>query len=126
MRQTAVCFLIKNNQVLLLRVQYPDGHEIWNGSGGWVEEGETVEQGIIREIKEEIQIDVNKEDLKKEYEYLYGDIPFTAFTITKWTGEPKANERSIKEIEWFNFNEIPYDQMIEDNKEWLPKILAPH
>lgn len=54
MRQTAACFLIKENKVLLLRVHYPDGHEIWNGGAGWVEEGETPEQGIIREIKEEI------------------------------------------------------------------------
>ncbi|OGE64499.1 hypothetical protein A3J13_02650 [Candidatus Daviesbacteria bacterium RIFCSPLOWO2_02_FULL_36_8] len=123
MRQTAACFLIKDNQVLLLRVHYPDGHEIWNGVGGWIEEGETIEDGIIREIKEEIQVDVKIEDLKKGYEYLYDGIPFTAFTTLIWEGELKANERSIKEIKWFNFDEIPYDQMISDNKEWLPKIL---
>ena len=29
----------------------------------------------------------------------------------------------IKEVRWFNFNEIPFDKMIADNKEWLPKIL---
>lgn len=124
MRQAAACFLIKNNQVLLLRVHYPDGHEIWNGAAGWVEEGETIEEGITREIKEEIQVDVKKEDLKKEYEYSYNGIPFTAYTIKNWIGEPEANERSIKEVRWFNFNEIPYDQMIEDNKNWLPKILG--
>ena len=123
MRQTAACFLIKDNQVLLLRVHYPDGHEIWNGVGGWIEEGETIEDGIISEIKEEIQVDVKIEDLKKGYEYLYDGIPFTAFTTLIWEGELKANERSIKEIKWFNFDEIPYDQMISDNKEWLPKIL---
>lgn len=120
MRQTAVCFLIRENKV----VHYPNGHEIWNGAGGWVEEGETFEQGVIREIREEIGVEVSKEDLKKGYEYLYDGIPFTAFTVSKWEGEPKCNEESIREIKWFIFKEISFDQMIADNKDWLPKVLS--
>lgn len=123
MRQTAVCFLIKDSQVLLLRVHYPDGHEIWNGVGGWIEEGETPEQGIIRELKEEIGVDVKEEDLERGYETLWEKTPFTAFTTSKWQNEPKSGEESILEVKWFNFDEVPYDQMMEDNKKWLPKML---
>lgn len=122
MRQIAVCFLIKNGKVLLLRVHYSEGNEIWNGVSGWVEEDETPEQGIIREIKEEIGVDVKEEDLKRSYE-TNGKIPFTAFTVSKWRGKPKCGEESIREVKGFNFNEISYEQMIADNKDWLPKIL---
>lgn len=126
MRQTVACFIIRNNQVLLLKVHYPDGKEIWNGVAGWVEENETREQGITREIKEEISVVVEEGDLKKGYESVSENTPFTAFTVSKWEGEPKCNEESIREVKWFNFNEIPFDQMIVDNKEWLPKILGAH
>ncbi len=125
MRQTAACFLIKNNQVLLLKIHYPDGRVIWNGVAGWVEEGETPEQGIIREIKEEIGIEVKEEDLKKGYE-TKDEIPFTTFTTSKWQGNPICGEESIKEVKWFNFKDIPFNQMMKDNKDWLPKMLSVH
>lgn len=123
MRQIAVCFLVKNDQVLLLKVHYPDGKEIWNGVSGWVEDGETPEQGIIREIKEEIGVYVKEDDLRISYRPKNWETPSTVFITSKWQGEAKCGEESIREIKWFNFNEIPYDQMIEDNKNWLPKML---
>lgn len=123
MRQKAVCFLVKDTEVLLLRIRYPDGHEIWNGVGGWVEDGERVEQGIAREVREEIGVDLKEEDLKRGYESKSEGFPITAFTVTRWEGESRCAEESIRELKWFKFDEVPFDQMIEGNIECLPKML---
>jgi len=45
---------------LLFLIQYPDGKKIWNGLGGFVEEGETLQEGLAREIEEEMEIIVDK------------------------------------------------------------------
>ena len=124
MRKIAVCYLIKDHQVLLIRVHYPDGKEIWNGVSGWVEDGETPEQGIIREIKEEIGVNVKEEDLRLAFQPKSWEAPAAIFTTLKWQGKPKSGEKSIREVRWFNFEEVPFNEMIEDNEDWLPRILG--
>jgi hypothetical protein len=43
------------------------------------------------------------------------------FLVKKWKGEPKESEEMAPK--WFKFNEIPYDQMWDDDKFCLPHIL---
>lgn len=78
---------------------------------------------MLRELSEEIGVDVKEKDLNIGYQPKDVDTPFTAFTVSKWQGEPKSAEESIREVRWFNFDELPFEQMIEENKDWLPSIL---
>lgn len=119
-----MCFLVRDKKVLLARILYPEGVEIWNGISGWVEEGETPEEGIIREVQEEIGVKVKEKDLRRGYESESNGIPLTAFTLTRWEGKPSCREESLKELKWFEFDEVPYEKMIEGNKEWLPPLLT--
>jgi hypothetical protein len=45
------------------------------------------------------------------------------FLASSWSGEMKIKDSTLKELHWFQKDEIPYDQMHEGNDEWLPKIL---
>ena len=63
MRVAAV--IIKNNKVLLMKRTKPDVI-YWTIPGGEVEEGETNEQALIRESKEELGVDVVMKDLLLE------------------------------------------------------------
>lgn len=44
------------------------------------------------------------------------------FKARRYLGTPKEFNEMIPQ--WFNINKIPYDQMWEDDKYWLPKFLA--
>ena len=50
----------KNEVLISLRKQKKEYDGYWEYPGGKVEEGETIEQCIIREIKEEIDLEISK------------------------------------------------------------------
>jgi 8-oxo-dGTP diphosphatase len=51
-------------------IPFPDH---WDLIGGHVEEGETPEQALVREVKEELNIDLKDYKFYKKYECLTGD-----------------------------------------------------
>jgi 8-oxo-dGTP diphosphatase len=51
-------------------IPFPDH---WDLIGGHVEEGETPEQALVREVKEELDIDLKEYTFYRKYECLTGD-----------------------------------------------------
>jgi 8-oxo-dGTP diphosphatase len=72
----AIIFENDNGELLLyLRdnkpgIPFPDH---WDLIGGHVEEGETPEEALVREVKEELDIDLTDYSFYKKYECLTGD-----------------------------------------------------
>jgi 8-oxo-dGTP diphosphatase len=58
-------------------IPFPDH---WDLIGGHVEEGETPEEALVREVKEELDIDIKDYKFYKKYECLTGD----AYENTKY------------------------------------------
>jgi len=82
----------------------------WDLIGGHVEEGETPEEALIREVKEELDIDIKEYTFYKKYECLTGD----AYENTKYIYSGKINI-PIEEVtllegqrpQYFTKEEIP-------------------
>lgn len=128
MKKATLCFLLKNNQILLGMKKRGFGSGLWNGCGGKVheEDDETVEQGAIRETKEEFGVDIEDIKMMGELEFTFEDNPewgqnVYVYTCTKWAGEIKESEEMRPE--WFDIKQIPYDKMWPDDPFWLPKII---
>ncbi len=124
-----VVFLVKGGKVLLGQRQRSSlGHMLWAGIGGKVEAGESIKEAAVREIKEEIGVNVNIKDLKERGEVFF-EFPnkpkwsqkVTIFVTNKWQGELRETEE-IKPA-WFSISEMPFDNMWADNKFWVPLIL---
>lgn len=59
-----LAYLVKENEICLALKKCGFGEGNWNGFGGKVEGGESVGEGVIREIKEESGV-VREYDLEK-------------------------------------------------------------
>src|SRR3989344_7969392 len=129
MKQTTLCIAVKEGKILLAMKKRGFGVGKWNGCGGKVEEGETVETAAVREMKEEVGLLANAADLNKvgQIEFNFKDRPewdlhMHIFLVNKWDGE--AQESEEMRPQWFDIKDIPFDAMWPDDKHWLPMVLA--
>lgn len=98
LKPRTVIFLIKDNKVLLGYKKTGFGKGNYIGIGGKVEKGETVEEGAIRELEEEVQVTVlpnnlNKVAIVKFYFPHIKDESWNqevhAYLVSEWNGEPQ-------------------------------------
>ena len=106
-----VLVINKNKALIIKRGEEPNKF-LWSIPGGLVEIGEELEEAAIREVKEEIGIDVKIEQMigvfncinrnKNEIEYHYVIIDYVA---KEFTGSIKTN-KEILDFKWVKFNEL--------------------
>lgn len=123
MRKGTVCFLQKDNKVLLALIEYAPDDKKWNGIGGFAEEGESLDDTVIREAQEEINILIDKKTLKHVTTIEYQNVELHVYTADQWDGEPQLQDPTLKELRWFAKDNLPYSQMHEGNNVWLPNVL---
>lgn len=61
----------KENKILATKRGYGEFINMWEFPGGKIESGETKEQALIREIKEELNIEINVDKFAIDIEYQY-------------------------------------------------------
>lgn len=89
-----------------------------------MEPGESPEDCLKRELEEEIGIKVRGEKMIGSlsfYEDGRLDWFVYLFQIQDYEGEPKETKEVLPL--WFSLNEIPFDQMWEDDRHWLPLVI---
>ena len=121
-----LCVINQGDMVLLGMKKRGFGAGRWNGFGGKLEAGETIEEAALREVKEVVGLDILDfaEIGNINFEFEIGEdklLEVHIFRATEFDGEPVETEEM--KPEWFSVNEIPYDQMWSDDKYWIPYLL---
>lgn len=75
----------------------------WETVGGRVRSKETNEEGLKREVKEEINVGIKSFEFFGDY--YYDDRTFKTF-IVELDGEPSPNKKDFDDWGWFGKNEI--------------------
>lgn len=96
---------------------------LWEFVGGKVEKGETKEQALIRECKEELNIVLSVGDVFMEVTHEYPDIMvhLTLFNAIIAEGVPEKLEHN--DIRWITPSEIPNYDFCPADEEILKKIM---
>ncbi len=105
--------LLKDEKILMIR-RYKTGYQDGNYSlpAGHVEDGESATEALIREVKEEININIKKEDIICIHTIYRqaGDSTRVDFyyEVKNWSGDIKNNEiDKCDDISWFNIDSLP-------------------
>jgi len=121
-----LCVVHTAGQILLGMKKKGFGAGRWNGFGGKVEAGETIEAAAKREMLEEVGLVA--EQLEPfgvlEFSFQQNDetLEVHVFRVLAYRGQPQESDEMAPR--WFALNEIPFDEMWADDRHWLPLLLA--
>lgn len=122
-------FLFRNNKILLAMKKRGFGTGKWNGYGGKLLEGESSEDGLLREVKEESGITLTKNQLKEmgKLDFYFTDKKewdqsVIVYRVDDFVGEPEETEEM--KPEWFDYDSIPYSEMWAGDDQWIPLVVA--
>ena len=95
---------------------------LWEFVGGKVEPGETRQQALIRECKEELDVTVSVGDIFMEVDHVYPDLTvhLTLFHAAIAQGTPRKLEHN--DIRWLTINEIDEYAFCPADEEILERL----
>ncbi len=128
-QQATLCFLVKDNKVLLAMKKRGFAEGLWNGAGGKIKD-EEIEEGAKRETKEEIDIDITEMEKVAVLHFYFPKDPIKdgwnqdvhVFIVREWSGEPKETEEM--KPRWFDIDKLSFEKMWSDDSLWLPRVLT--
>lgn len=128
MKLTNLGIVIKDSKILLCMKKRWFWAWLLNSAWWKLEACESMEDCMIRELKEETNIDVKKEWLDFAW-ILFFHFPFNPdwsnechlFRINDFSWVPEETEEM--KPEWFDLDNIPYEKMWKDDPIWLPRII---
>ena len=128
MRQTSLCYIIKEEKVLLLyrNKKENDANEgKWIGVGGKLEKGETPEECMKREVYEETGLKVTKyhhHGIVRFVSEMWDDEEMNLYSVTGYEGEinPSCDEGRL---EWIDTGKVFDLPMWEGDKYFLKPLL---
>lgn len=128
MRNTTLCFLVKEEHICLPMKKRGFGQDRHNGYGGKQDPGESIEETAKRELEEESKVQLSRDALSlvARLEFSFPEKPewnqrVHVYLAHAWEGQPQETEEMTPH--WFHKTSIPYEQMWPDDPYWLPQIL---
>ena len=124
--KTVLCY-IKHNDDYLFLFRNKKEHDInegkWIGVGGHLEKGETKEQALIREIKEETGLDIISFTYRGELLFINDDFEEIMYLYTSSDFKGELKECDEGELHWVDKDKIMDLNLWEGDREFLPLLI---
>lgn len=116
--------IVQNGQVLVGQRRKGERHSLkWEFPGGKVEQGETPQQALVRELHEELNITakVGSELARYEHDYPSGSrVHLLFFAVCEYAGEPKG--RVFEQICWVDLPALPTLDFLEGDLDFVRRL----
>lgn len=101
----------KDNKILATQRGYGEFEGLWEFPGGKIEEGETKEEALVREIKEELNADILVEKFALDLEWQYPNF-YLYMSCFECVLESDIELLEHMEARWLSLDEL-------DSVEWI-------
>jgi ADP-ribose pyrophosphatase YjhB (NUDIX family) len=96
--------------LVLARRAIEPGYGLWVAPGGFVDVGERVEDAVVREVREEVFLDVRIKRLLNIYSYSGRTTVIAAYVAEVISGHPGGGDETL-EARVFRPDEIPWEEI---------------
>ena len=105
----SVALINSDNQILIAqRPKEKHLSGLWEFPGGKVEKNESPENTLIRELKEELNVNINQKCVApltfSEFDYKEFNLLLLLYVCRRWDGDPESMENNP--IKWVKSNEL--------------------
>lgn len=113
---TGAIIINKENKILLVKRKFPPKKGYWDVPGGFIEPGESAEESLKRELKEELGISLSEISYLVSYtsKYLYQGINYSTLCLmyaTKVESQKVKVGDDVVGFEWFIHGQIPVKKL---------------
>ena len=111
--KVVAAIIIHENKIFATQRGYGEFKDGWEFPGGKIEPGETPQEALVREIKEELDIEIEVKDFLETVEYDYPDfhLSMDCFFCSIRSGEMVLKEHEA--AKWLTVETL-------DSVDWLP------
>ena len=111
--RVVAAIIIHENKIFATQRGYGEFKDGWEFPGGKIEPGETPQEALVREIKEELDIEIEVKDFLETVEYDYPEfrLSMDCFFCTIRSGELVLKEHEA--AKWLTAEKL-------ESVEWLP------
>ncbi|MBN1648872.1 MAG: 8-oxo-dGTP diphosphatase [Spirochaetales bacterium] len=122
--KAVLCFIRRKDEVLLIHKKTGLGTGKINAPGGRIDQGESEVEAAVREVREEVLLDIEAPDYAGELYFQFIDgykLHCTVFTTNRYSGMEQETYEAAPF--WCKTDAIPFDKMWEDDRHWVPLML---
>lgn len=119
-----LCFVFREQEVLLIEKLRGLGAGKVNGPGGRIEGDETPEQAAVRELQEELSVTPKALSRLGNLKFAFVDgynLECWVFRADDHHGTAQASPEAIPL--WTPITEVPYHRMWSDDRHWFPHLI---
>ena len=107
-----VAVIVRDGEVLLNRRLIEPGSGKWDFVGGFLEKGEHPEEGLRREVKEELGVGIARCKSLRILMDVYGeekDATLNIAYLCQIDGDPRVETNEFDKVQWFALDRLPND-----------------
>ena len=127
MQTVTAAILIQDDKVFIgQRKSGKQMANLWEFPGGKLEEGETPQECLVREMREEFGVEVAVREYFGEsiYQYEHGSIKLLAYLVD-WTGG-EMTLRDHQDCKWVSFNDLEGYEFVPADMPFVQKLRKTH
>ena len=120
--------VVRDGRLLLVRRLSRRGHGNWQVPGGFVEQNETIEVAVVREVEEEAGVKTTVRGvlgIRNRYDEEGGNSTYIVLLLSPESGEPNPDMKEVDRAQYFSLAEIQaLEQISPINVEVAKRALA--
>lgn len=122
--EVVTAIIKKKDKIFITKRSYGEFADMWEFPGGKIEVGETQEEALIREIKEELELDITNLNYLTTVEYHYPNFHLTMHCFICEICGGTLNLNAHNDAKWVLIEELSSQKWVPAYVEVVEKLVA--